>query len=81
MICVAETNSIFVAEPDSICLTETDSIRVAETNSRIIFLRSLMKLKDLKFPRSLWPDEKTVDLTSSVIFLDGPLLHSVLLRT
>lgn len=38
------------------------------------FLRSLLELSKLKFPRSLWPEEETVGKPSLVIFSDGSAL-------
>ena len=40
----------------------------------IVFLRSLMELVDLSFPRSLWPEEETVGLPILVVFSDGAAL-------
>ena len=34
-------------------------------------LSSLLKLQDVSFPRSLWPDEEVVGLPSLVVFSDG----------
>ena len=40
----------------------------------VVFLRSLLRLAEVKFPRSLWPEEETVGLPSLVIFSDGAAL-------
>ena len=40
----------------------------------VVFLRSLMELADLKFPRSLWPEEETVGSPMLVMFSDGATL-------
>ena len=37
----------------------------------IVFLRSLLELADVQFPRSLWPEEETVGLPMLVVFSDG----------
>ena len=38
------------------------------------FLRSVLSLKDVKFPRSLWPEGRVVGLPTLVIFSDGAAL-------
>ena len=40
----------------------------------VVFLRSLLRLAEVKFPRSLWPEEETVGLPTLVIFSDGAAL-------
>ena len=46
----------------------------ASRSRRVVFLRSLMELVDLRFPRSLWPEEETVGLPVLVVFSDGAAL-------
>ena len=36
-----------------------------------MFYRSLFELENVKFPRSLWPEEEPVSVPSLVIFSDG----------
>ena len=38
------------------------------------FLNSLLRLKEIRFPRSLWPEEEVVGLPILVIFSDGSAL-------
>ena len=49
------------------------------TNRWISFLKSLLKLNDLEFQRSLWPEEEVVGLPSLVVRCCG--LHTVAVET
>ena len=51
-----------------------EALPVDLNNRWISFLKSLMRLKDLEFHRSLWPNEEVLGLPSLVIFSDGSKL-------
>ena len=51
-----------------------DPIPMELSEKWLSFLSSLLSLEDVKFPRSLWPDEEVEGLPILVIFSDGSLL-------
>ena len=48
-----------------------DSIPAEIASKWICFLRSLLKLSEVRFPRSLWPKDEVVGLPTLIIFSDG----------
>ncbi len=51
-----------------------DPLPVDQSNRWIAFMKTLLSLKNVKFPRSLWPEGQVVGLPILIIFSDGAAL-------